>query len=239
MVKRLGFAVLVGIYNQTEIKKINMKDVTKIEYENIRKSNVDATKIYAFRNNNGILFLCKIENKFYWKPLSSVGVVCKDDFNTIEDAIENILKFPTISCGGSRSVLMEFDTLSEFVIWCFSELGYFEVYKQRVLDETESNIQKFLELRGIMLSEYKAFVSTGVDLKKPHIIVVSKVPSGFWYSDMNGRTFNVKYATSKGEMRETEGFGGYDLSEILIVTDGEFKGNALLKSHCLCYGFGK
>jgi hypothetical protein len=216
-----------------------MKDVTKVEYENIRKSNVDTAKIYAFRNNNGILFLCKIENKFYWKPLSSVGVVWKDDFNTIEDAIENILKFPTISCGGSRSVLMEFDTLSEFVIWCFSGLGDFNVYKQRILDETESNIQKFLEIKGLEMWEYKAFVSSGVDLKKPHIIIKKDVPSDFWYSDMNGRTFNIKYATSRGEMREMEGFGKYNIDEVLIVTDGEFKGNVLLKTHCLLYGFGK
>jgi len=216
-----------------------MKDVTKVEYENIRKSNVDTTKIYAFRNNSGIIFLCKIEDKFYWKPLSSVGVVWKDDFNTIEDAIENILKFPTITCGGSRSVLMEFDTLSEFIIWCFSELGDFNVYKQRILDESESNIQKFLEARNIPFSSYKAFISTGVVLEKPHIIVKKDAPTDFWYSDMKGLPLNVKYATSRGEMRDMEGFGSYDLSEILIVTDGEFKGNALLKSHCALYGFGK
>lgn len=42
-----------------------MKDVTKVEYENIRKSNIDTTKIYAFRNNSGIIFSSKIEDKFY------------------------------------------------------------------------------------------------------------------------------------------------------------------------------
>ena len=215
-----------------------MKDVTKIEYENVRKSNVDASKIYAFRNNNGILFLCKIEDKFYWKPLSSVGVVWKDDFSSIEEAIENILKFPTIPNGGSRSELVEFDTLSEFVIWCFSELGDFDVYKQKVLDDYELKFKNFLEARDIPFSSYKAFISTGVVLEKPHVIVKEGVPIDFWYYRMGNQTFNVKFATSKGETREM-GFSQYELSEILIVTDGEHKGNALLKSHCLLYGFGK
>ncbi len=215
-----------------------MREVAEIKYETRVESDVDEQMIYAFKDDKDIVLLCRKGNKFFWKCLQSVNMVWYKEYDTIEKAIEGILEVPEYKqrkCG----VVMEFDSTMEMILWCFSELGDFDVYKSKIVEESEMYFQKFLEIRGIEMSEYKAFVSTGVDLKKPHIIVVSKVPSGFWYSDMNGRTFNVKYATSKGEMRETEGFGGYDLSEILIVTDGDFKGNALLKSHCLLYGFGK
>lgn len=82
----------------------------------------------------------------------------------------------------------------------------------------------------IIRTDYKILVEKNKDevaISKEYGIVF-----GFWYYHQRGKVFKVKECSSKGELNDIEGFSSYELNEIFIVTEGEFKGNAILKKHC-------
>ena len=56
--------------------------------------------------------------------------------------------------------------------------------------------------------------------------------SEFWYWNKLGKEFKVKSCSYKGQIAEMGGISKYDIPDIYLVNEGEFRGNAILKKHC-------
>lgn len=73
-------------------------------------------------------------------------------------------------------------------------------------------------------------------LKQPavisSIVIRDDVPDGYWYSHQKGNRFNIQH-THKSELRDIEGLGHCYGDDCWAVADGEFKGNVMLRQHCL------
>ncbi len=180
-----------------------MREITHIKYETIIESDVDESNIYAFRDKEDIVFLCRKDNQFFWKCLKAVNMVWYAKYETIEKAIEGALfvkDFKERCCGS----IMEFGSTKEFITWCAKEL---ECY---VMPPSKPE----------------------VDYSQPYVKIGEGLQLDYWYSKRNGSCFNVIPATYKGQIKDVEGFGGIDVDKVFIVSFGEFKGNAILKEHC-------
>lgn len=71
-------------------------------------------------------------------------------------------------------------------------------------------------------------------MKRPEemsYVVITENPVGFWYEGLIGSCFSVLPAGS--DWRECEGMGPYEQSDCLEVSKGEYKGNIILKKHCV------
>ncbi len=97
-----------------------MREVAKIEYETIIESDVSEQCIYAFKDEKDIAFLCRKQNVFYWKCLTAVNMVWYEEYETIEKAIEELMKRDDYK-KRKTSAIMEFNTTEEFVKWAYSE----------------------------------------------------------------------------------------------------------------------
>ena len=64
------------------------------------------------------------------------------------------------------------------------------------------------------------------------IVIRDDVPDEYWYSNQKGNRFNIRH-THKSELRDIEGFGHCYGDDCWAVADGEFKGNVILRQHCL------
>lgn len=71
-------------------------------------------------------------------------------------------------------------------------------------------------------------VSLSWDLNSPGV-------SSFWYWNKLGKSFKVKACSSKGDLNDVEGICTYDCTDFYMVTEGEYKGNVILKKHCKIY----
>lgn len=190
-----------------------MRKITKIVKNIVVESNVNEKKIYAFKDRDDISFLCRKDGKLFWKCLGSVELVWYKKYDTIQEAINGVISLPSFinrDCGA----IIEFDSTKELVGWAYSEFNLADFDDEKTTSES---------------------IVVRIDESKPHALVLKKTPFDYWYFSQIGAYFNVRPATSKSDIMETESFGGVDISEVLIVTDGEFKGNALIKSHCLCF----
>ena len=69
---------------------------------------------------------------------------------------------------------------------------------------------------------------------KPAIYWNSNSPgvSNFWYWNKLGKEFHVRACTCKGDLNDVEDIGTYDPTELYMITEGEYKGNVILKKHC-------
>jgi len=56
--------------------------------------------------------------------------------------------------------------------------------------------------------------------------------SNFWYWNKLGKSFKVKVCTCKGDLNDVEDIGTYDPTDLYIITEGEYRGNVILKKHC-------
>jgi hypothetical protein len=56
--------------------------------------------------------------------------------------------------------------------------------------------------------------------------------SNFWYWNKLGKKFKVKACTCKGDLNDVEGTHTYEPTDFYMVTEGEYKGNVILKKHC-------
>ena len=66
---------------------------------------------------------------------------------------------------------------------------------------------------------------------KFNITINDSVVKGFWYVAQLHEKFEVKHCTSRGELNSVEGFGIFEVEDIYIVTDGEYKDCAIHKKH--------
>jgi hypothetical protein len=56
--------------------------------------------------------------------------------------------------------------------------------------------------------------------------------SSFWYWNKLGKSFKVKACTCKGDLNDVEDIGTYEPTDLYMITEGEYKGNVILKKHC-------
>lgn len=71
-----------------------------------------------------------------------------------------------------------------------------------------------------------------IDENNFFVIISDIAPSGWWYSEKKGEKFNVKKCASRGELLDTEGISHFEIEDIFIVIDGEFKSSAIIKTQC-------
>ncbi len=98
-----------------------MRTIRGVKYEIIKESDVSEQLIYAFSNGKDISFLCRKNDKFFWKCLSSVHIVWYDMYTTIEKAIDGVIE----KQGFKESYygpIQEFESLKEFLTWANKQI---------------------------------------------------------------------------------------------------------------------
>lgn len=99
-----------------------MRVVNGIKYEIVKESDVCESLIYAFDDHirGAIVFLCRKNNQFFWKPVNSVCNVWYEMYDSIEEAIEKInevKEFKKLTYHRQFSGIIEFESQQKFFEW--------------------------------------------------------------------------------------------------------------------------
>lgn len=101
-----------------------MREIVKIKYETIIESDVSDDLIYAFVDGkDSIAVLSRKDNQFYWSSLSSTKMVWYKMYDSIEEAIEGVIKvkeYKERKCGA----IMEFSNCKQFIEWAYTKVFF-------------------------------------------------------------------------------------------------------------------
>ena len=95
-----------------------MRIVRGVEITIIKKADVNEENIYAFAWKDDICFLCRKDDKFFWKHLCAANMVWYKLYDTIVAAIDGILTVDEYK-KETGCEIMEFSSTSELIEWAY------------------------------------------------------------------------------------------------------------------------
>lgn len=109
-----------------------------------------------------------------------------------------------------------------------------QAYKNGRIDQLRQVIEQLsIVTESEILNKKEEQKSDGIISSIIDSVTIPKgVEGDWWYKELVGETFKIKDAVFKSDIMNC-GVGGRQPEELFIITEGDYKGNAILKSHCL------
>ncbi len=184
-----------------------MRTIDKVNYTRVPDVYEDC--IYAFRDKEDIVILCRKDNRFFWKCLESVKMVWYTNYYSIGDAVEGVVlakDYIDRKCGA----IMEFTLLTDFLLWACKEL---EVSAPE---------------KPVSLSDFTIKSSVAVcvikDLAKDEML-------GFWYDEKSGEKFTVRPANAEDVYGSASRLGFQFEDYCVVIDSAAYEGNLILGKH--------